>query len=200
MVKKKTSRTHKAKHVTVSPTHFMIKRSIISYAVLVFIFFATVSMSIYLIDRIVVAREHQVRYDRISKIYSDLQLGDSYRIAKVDIFGDQRVYSWDKDRTYSSSIEYGHNDDVSSTFADLKTKIEAAGFKQFDTPYDNSVAKQYHFKNDAGEYVRVSVVPSIYQNMVVYGTPSLEDWLTITDRNTGPSYVTIKVNLDDNNE
>lgn len=199
MVKKMT-KTKRAKHVSVSPTHFMIKRSLFSYAVLVFLFFALTCMSIYLIDRIVVARENQARYDQITKIYSDLQLGDSYRVARTDVFGDKRVYSWDKGRTYSSSVEYGHNDTVSGTFADLKKKIEAAGFKYFDTAYKGSNAQQYHFKSSDGEYIRVSVVPSDYQNALIYGTPDLDSWLATKNKDQAPSYVTIKVNLDDNNE
>lgn len=198
MAKKKTSQA-RVKHVSVSPTHFMIKRSLISYAVLVFVVFATISMSIYLLERMATSRIDQTRLDRISSIYNSVQLDESYRQVRSDIFGDKRVYTSDKSRTYASSIEYGHNDTVSNTFADLKSKIEDAGFKYVETAYDGTVAKQLHFKNDKGEYVRVSVVTKAAEDMAMYGVPTQEEWQA-TDKNAAPSYVTIKVNLDDNNE
>lgn len=198
MVKKSVTRT-KTRHVSVSPTHLMIKRSLISYAVLVFVAFATISMSIYLLERMATARIDQVRLDRISSIYDGIQLDDSYRQVRSDLFGDKRVYASDKSRTYSSSIEYGHNDTVANTFADLKQKIEGAGFKYFESAYDGTVAKQLHFKNSKGEYVRVSVVTKAAEDMVIYGVPTQEEWQA-ADKNAAPSYVKIKVNLDDNNE
>jgi hypothetical protein len=145
-----------------------------------------------------VARTNQTRLDRISAIYTSFELGDSYRIAASDVFGDKRVYEWEKGRTYASRVEYGHNDTVSNTFADLKRKIESAGFEYFDTEYEGSVTQQYHFKNADGEYVRVSVESSDVRDMTVYGTSS--SITDIADTNAAPSYVTIKVNLDDNNE
>lgn len=176
----------------------MIKRSLVSYAVIVFLFFVMAAMSWYLVDRMVVARTNQTRLDRISSIYTSFNLGDSYRIAASDVFGDKRVYEWDKGRTYSSRVEYGHNDTVGNTFTDLKKKIEAAGFAYFETEYAGSIAQQYHFKNDKGEYVRVGVVTRDVRDMVTYGTPTTVS--DVADTNAAPSYVTIKVNLDDNNE
>lgn len=198
MVKKKSSRTNKVKHVSLSPTHIMIKRSILGYAVLVFFLFATVTMSWYLVDRMIASRTSQTRVDRISAIYTSFNLGDSYRAAASNVFGDKRVYDWDKGRTYSSSVEYGHNDTVSNTYSDLKKKIEAAGFKYFQTEYAGSIAQIDEYKSDAGEYVRVRVESSDVRDMTTYGTPTSVD--DILDTNAAPSYVTIKVNLDDNNE
>jgi len=197
MAKKKSA--PKTKHISVSPTHLMIRRSIVSYAIAVFLVFAMAAMSWYLLDRLAQANVNQNRLNNITSIYTSLSLGDSYRGATSNLFGDKRVYSWDNGRTYSSSIEYGHNDTVSNTFADLKKKIESAGFKYFETDYANSVSQQYHFKNDKNEYVRVSVVTKAWQDMLTYGALSAEDWQNV-DKNAAPSYVTIKVNLDDNNE
>lgn len=176
----------------------MIRRSIVSYAVLVFLFFAMATMSWYLIDRMMVSRANQVRYDRISAIYTSFNLGDSYRIATSNVFGDKRVYEWDKGRTYASSVEYGHNDTVLNTYADLKKKIEAAGFSYFQSEYGGSVAQLDEYKNSAGEYVRVNVSTSEVHAMNIYGTPTAVT--DIADTNAAPSYVVIKVNLDDNNE
>lgn len=198
MAKKSKKSTQKIKHVSLSPTHVMIKRSIVSYAVLVFLLFATVAFSWYLIDRMITSQINQSRYDHISSIYTSLNLGDSYRIAASNVFGDKRVYDWDKGRTYSSSVEYGHNDTVANTIADLKNKVEAAGFSFVQAEYDGSIARVDEYKNSDGVYVRIHVENSEVRGMMTYGTPSSVS--DILDTNAAPSYVVIKVNLDDNNE
>lgn len=198
MAKKSSKRTQKVKHVSLSPTHVMIKRSIVSYAVLVFLLFATVAFSWYLIDRMVTSKLNQARYDRITAIYTSLNLGSSYRVVTGNVFGDKRVYDWDKGRTFASSIEYGHNDTVTNTFADLKKKIEAAGFTFVQSEYSGSVVQKDEYKNTDGEYIRVNVESDDVHDMMTYGTPkSISD---IFDTNAAPSYVTIRVNLDDNND
>lgn len=198
MAKKKSTRAKRAKHVSVSPTHIMIKRGIIGYAIVVFFLFVTVTMSWYLIDRMIVAQTNQARLDRINAIYTSLNLGDSYRIATSNVFGDKRVYDWDSGRTFSSSVEYGHNATVESTFTDLQNKAEAAGFSYVQTEYGESIARIDEYKNSDGEYIRVSVETRAAHDMMLYGTPT--SVAQIGDTNAAPSYVTIKVNLDDNNE
>lgn len=198
MVKKKTTRT-KTRHVSVSPTHLMIKRSIVSYAVLVFITFATVSMSIYLLERMATARYEQGRLDRINSIYTDLQLGDSYHVANSNVFGDKRKYADNKKLTHSSRIEYGHNDTVANTLVDTTKQIEAAGFTKVDIAYEGSVAEQFVFKNADGEYIRLNVKTKAAQDMTIYGVPTQEEWQN-ADKNAAPSYVTVLVNLDTNSE
>jgi len=198
MAKNKSSSTKSTKHVSLSPTHVMIKRSIVSYAVLVFLFFAMATMSWYLINRMVASQINQTRLDRISSIYTSLSLGDSYRIDQSNVFGDKRVYDWDKSRTFASSVEYGHNDTVTNTFADLKKKIEAAGFTYVQSEYTGSVAQTDEYKDSQGEYIRVNVVNADVRAMTTYGTP--DSIAAVPDTNAAPSYVQIKVNLDDNNE
>lgn len=144
-------------------------------------------------------RENSVRRHRIEAIYQSLELGDDYRIAKSDIFGDKRVYSWDKSRSFSSSVEYGRNANVSETFDDLKTHIEAAGFKQIEGPNYGAAARQDHYRNDQGEYIRVSVWSKAFSDAIVYGS-SMPEPHSPKQTEIGPAYVTIKVNLDDNNE
>jgi len=176
----------------------MIKRSIVSYAVVVFLFFVMAAMSWYLVNRMVASQINQTRLDRISSIYTSISLGDSYRIDQSNVFGDKRVYDWDHSRSFSSSVEYGHNDTVTNTFADLKKKIEAAGFTYVQTEYSGSIAQIVEYKDGNGEYIRVGVETSAVRDMSTYGTPGTV--ADIADTNAAPSYVTIKVNLDDNNE
>jgi hypothetical protein len=194
MIKKKSQ----AKHLSHNKTHILVKKSIASYAVLVFVLFFMTALAGHAIYGLAIARSNNDRLERIQSVYTTINLDDSYRIAKSDLFGDKRVYTWDPSRTYSSSMEYGHNDTQANTFADLKTKIEKAGYHFTGQVYDG-IAKQYHFKSDNNEYVRVQVLPHAYKDAMTYGVPTLEQ-LTTSDITASPVYVTIKVNLDDNNE
>ena len=189
------------KHITTNSTHILLKKSLLVYSMLVFITFALV---VFVAGSILLgaeARASSERKQRITKIYENLKLGDGYRIDKVDIFGDKRPYDWDKSRSFSSSITYGHQASVSETFADLKKHIEGAGFTQIKGPNYGTTApaRQDHYKSDKGEYMRVSIETKAWHDAMVYGTaypapksPEMTE--------TGPVYATIKVNLDDNNE
>ena len=200
-MKKKTSKkvSKPQQLVSLSRSHVMVKRGLVSYSVLAILVVLGAALIFGAIIHASATQVAKSRLDQIQAIYASLNLGDSYRMTKYDIFGDKRVYSWDKSRTYSSTAEFGHNDTVSSTYADLKKKIEAAGFTQFETAYEGGVGMQYHFKNGSGHYVRVSVYPKSYEDTILYGDSLLPAFHS-SDQNAGPSYVTIKVNLDDNNE
>lgn len=176
------------------------------YVVTIGIFLVAVTTVIVIAmftQRVVANQTNQARLDRIKGIYSSLNLDDSYRTTNVSIFGDKRVYEWDKDRTYSSAIEYTHGDTVSNTVADLDAKIKATGFTFVDEPYPGSGSTQYHYKSKDGEYIRLTVTSKPYQDALQNAsamdrapTKAVYDM----DKNAGPSVVTIKVNLDDNNE
>lgn len=135
------------------------------------------------------------REERIRAIFATFELDDSFEITREDIFGEKRVYEWDDGRTYSSSREYRRDKGVEDTRAVARQAIEKAGFTMFDEPYAGSVASQYHFKNSRGEYVRLSVL-----SQSVLSTTRDTEPLTDKEKWAAPSIVTIKVNLDDNNE
>jgi hypothetical protein len=141
------------------------------------------------------AAEFTARSDRILAIYKSLQLPSDYDLRSDHVFGDKRVYDWDPSRTYSSSRVYLRYANVDATVAELRPRIEAAGFAFFEEPYPNAVIKEYHFKSAKGEYIRLNVSSQTRDNdMRLHGVNSS------IDPNQGPSTVTIKVNLDDNNE
>ena len=154
-------------------------------------------------QRVVMNNTNQARLDRIEGIYASLQLDDSYRVTNVDVFGDKRVYEWDKGRTYSSAIQYIHGESVSNTVAELDAKIKDADFTFVDEPYPGSSSTQYHYKSKDGEYIRLTVISKPYQDALQNASAmDREPSQAIYDmnKNAGPSAVTIKVNLDDNNE
>jgi len=198
MVKKKT---HSKKHFTRTNTHFMVRRSLLVYALLVFVLFFMLSTSVYLFVKLAEHKANTERLNQINGIYHSLNLDESYRPARSDVFGDKRVYDWDKNRSYSSVVEYAHNDSPANTRIALTKKIEATGFKKVGSAYEGSIAVQDHFKNDKGQYVRLTVTNKIIQDEMIYG-PAFTDLGNPArmDTTTAPSYVTIKVNLDDNNE
>ena len=197
MAKKKT--THSRKHITSTDTHFLLRKSLFIYSLIVFVAFVLVSVSAYAFVQLAEYRTSHTRLNEISSVYSSLNLDESYRVAKADVFGDKREYSWDNSRTYSSSVEYGKNASVSATFDDLKKRIEQAGFVQIEGPDYGPAARQDHYKSSDGKYIRVSVESKAWHDAMLYGleTPAPESPEAFE---TGPVYVTIKVNLDDNNE
>lgn len=153
---------------------------------------------------IVAKHNNQARLDRINAIYTSLQIPEDYRPTGGEIFGDKRVYEWDQGRTYSSSALYLNGDSVSNTVAELDGKIKAAGFTFIDEPYPGSVSVQYHYKSSKGEYIRLTVSSKQYndawQNAIAMGKDTVPQSVYDMDKDAGPSEVTIKVNLDDNNE
>lgn len=177
------------------------------YAVTIGIFLvavATVIVASYLAAGVVAKQNNQARLDRINSIYTSLELDDKAMLKKeVNVFGDKRVYEYDKGRSYSSYISYTNADTVSNTVADLDAKIKAAGFTFFEEPYPGSTQVQYHYKSKDSEYIRLSVSSKPYNDAFFN-----EQWMNgeaservyAMDKNAGPANVTIKVNLDDNNE
>lgn len=151
----------------------------------------------------ITSQEQQGRLTRINNVYTAIGVDDSYLLQDSDVFGDKRVYEWDSGRTYSSSKKYVHPDTVSNTVAELDAKIKAAGFAFIDEPYKGSVYTQYHYKSPKGEYVRLTVSSKPYDDATFNAYQMDKDApfdYESFDKNAGPANVTIKVNLDDNNE
>ena len=164
---------------------------------------STVVVMSFLAAHTIVAQEANDRLVRIKAVYANLNLGDDYTVTSANVFGDKRVYEWDSSRTYSSEIDYLHGDTVSNTVADLDAKIKASGFAFIDEPYPGSGAVQYHYKSPNGTYIRLTVGSKQYYDALTNATVMKEDTgsvLETIDTNAAPSQVTIKVNLDDNNE
>lgn len=198
MVKKASLKSKK--HVQRTDTHWVVRRSLLSYAVLVFLLFAMLSMSIFLIDRLVANKANSDRYGKIMSVYQSLNLGDSYREQKSDVFGDKRIYESDKSRTYASSIIYSHLATPTETMAAVHKQVVAAGFTYVQTEYADSIQPIQEFKNSEGVWIRVGTMSkSVYDMLFVYNNATAED-PAINHKDEAPTYVTVKVNLDDNNE
>lgn len=149
------------------------------------------------------AQHNQDRLSRINAIYSSLKLDDSYQVKDANVFGDKRVYSYDKGRTFSSEIDYIHGDTVSNTVAKLDEKIKAAGFTFVSEPYPGTGSTQYHYKSANGEYIRLTVSSKPYDDALTNAYVLEQDTSSLiasSDKNAAPSNIVIKVNLDDNNE
>jgi hypothetical protein len=197
---KKTTRTTKTtKKVKARPLTWRF------YVVTIGIFLVSVAAVVVLAlftAQAFIRHQEQARLDRINAIYASLNLDDSYILSDSMVFGDKRVYEWDDSRTYSSRKEYIKADTVSNTVAELDAKIKAAGFGFIDEPYPGTVSTQYHYKSPNGEYVRLTVASKPYWDATSNAAlmnQSLDNFSSM-DTNAGPSKVTIKVNLDDNNE
>jgi len=167
---------------------------------------ATVVVLAYIANNVVVSQENKTRLDRINGIYASLELDNKeYTHQNADVFGGKRVHEADASRTYSSKIDYRHADTVSNTVAELDAKIKAAGFEFIEEPYPGSDYVQYHYKSAKGEYIHLTVQSKPYQDAlynaeVMNSDKEVPESVYAMDKNAGPSNVTIKVNLDDNNE
>lgn len=153
---------------------------------------------------VVKASQDSARLQRIEAIYSSIGVDqDLYKLESYTVFGDKRPYDYDKSRSRSSVVEYSRGDTVDATFNELDGKIRAAGFTFFEEPYPGSVYKQFHYKSEKGEYVRLTVsskpYDDLWRNATLMGK-SVPEQLDDFDANQGPASVTLKVNLDDNNE
>ena len=157
--------------------------------------------------RAVIDSNNQARLERIEAIYASLELDDDqYRMTSTNVFGEKRAYDWDAGRSYSSSVEYVHGDTVTNTVNALDEKIKAAGFTRIDEPYPGMLAeKQYHYKSENGAYIRLKVSSKMYEDAAFNASVMNESIPAAVDQDPAeldkaPAVVTIKVNLDNNNE
>ena len=162
-----------------------------------------VILAVVLVVTIIPKVTNDARLHRINDIYASLNIGDTYIIQRNNVFGEKRLYDYDKSRSYSSEKDFTRGAPVDVTTKELDTAIKAAGFKFIDEPYAGSAYIQYHYKSSKGEYIRLTVSSKLrddaFQNsFLMTGKFSDEDFKI--DPNAGPSNVVIKVNLDDNNE
>lgn len=176
------------------------------YVVTIGIFLVAVTTIVvlaFLANNVIISQNNKARLDRINDVYASLNIDENYTPTYTNVFGDKRVYEWDDSRSYSSQIDYLHRDTVSNTVAELDAKVKAAGFEFIDEPYAGSPAVQYHYKSAKGEYIRLTVESKPYKDAVFNAhsmTTEIPDSVYAMDKNAGPAAVTIKVNLDDNNE
>lgn len=201
MVKKNASVTKKSTKTSKQEKHsplFIVVVAIIAIL-------ATIVLGSWGVKEVISAN-NQARLDRIEEIYSTLQLNpDEYQVTNVNVFGEKRVYEWDAQRSYSSEINYVKGDTVTNTFNALDAKIREAGYEFIDEPYAGSVFKQFHYKSDKGEYIRLTVSSKIHDDAIRNSAIMNESMDSLADTDPaildkGPANVTIKVNLDDNNE
>lgn len=140
----------------------------------------------------------ETRLNKINSTYASFNIGDDYILQTQDVFGPKRVYDWDKSRSYSSSKQYIRAANVDATVADLQKRVTGAGFTQIGHPYPY----QWQYKSKDNVYVRFNVTSKprddYFQNQILMNKQP--DSSSYDNMNDGPSNVTLKVNLDDNNE
>lgn len=201
MVKRKSSPVKKPRTTTKREK----RSSFLVVAVAVIVILSVIVLGSWGIKATIDAN-NQARLDRIKDIYTSLQLNeDDYKVVEADVFGEKRAYEWDAGRSYSSVIRYVHGDTVNNTFNELDEKIRSAGFTFVDEPYPSLPSKQYHYKSEKGEYVRLTVSSKVYDDASFNASVLNKSIPAAIDQdkavfNQAPANVTIKVNLDDNNE
>lgn len=186
----KKTRKQRVKHITKTDTHFMVRRSLLVYAVLVFIFFWLATMSTYLVDRMLVEHNNTAYADKVRRIYRSLNLDDSYKIAD---------YNNSIPNDKSISIAYGHNASVSETRTSLSKKIKEAGFALISSSNKGTIVQNDTFKDSAGHVLSLSVMPRALHNDQIYGTSTVAKPYAnraISEfNNEQASYVAVKISL-----
>ena len=146
---------------------------------------------------------NDARLNRINEIYSSITLPYPTAFKTENIFGDKRTYDYDKTRSYASQKKFVVAKIVTETFGAIDKAIKAAGYTAFEEAYPGSSSKEYHYKSSRGEYLRLNVSSKLRNdaasNELLMNGKFSEDFFKI-DPNSGPSAVSLKVNLDDNNE
>lgn len=187
------------KVLEVNKKQIIIHKSPLTYFVAALLVLALIGAVAFGAYKYSVTANNKARLSKIIDIYTDLQLEEAYRPTKANVFGDKRVYEWDSGRTYASSVEYAHKAAPADVRASLRKKVEGAGFKFVQTEYEGSIRPIDEFKNEEGNYIRVAVTSKYVNDKYTFGDYDLDDPL-VNHSNEAPSYVEVKVNLDDNNE
>ena len=194
-LKQPTKSTKNHQHIKHQKQH----RNIIGLGIIIIAVLVGLTLTLTILPKI----HNDARLNRINEIYSSITLPQITYLPINNIFGDKRPYDYDKSRSYSSQKKFVVAKTVAETFGDIDKAIKAAGYTQFEEPYPGSTSKEFHYKNSRGEYVRLNVSSKLRNDAAIndqlMNGKFTEAFFKI-DPNAGPSTVTLKVNLDDNNE
>ena len=187
MAKQKSSQSKRTrKHVTHNQTHILLKKGILVYSLLVFIFFVLISLSAFALVESKNALDFHERRQDVAKIYENLNLDRSYWPASKVEQADSKSYF----------ANYGRDASRSDTFDDLNRRISSAGFIKINSTDKFTLAREDNYKNDKGQTITVTIETAQWHNATIYGTefPSPES-KQATEQ--GPVYVTIIINPDE---
>jgi len=146
---------------------------------------------------------NDMRLTRINEIYASIELPENRYFEEEYIFGDKRPYEYDTGRTSSSYKMFVIAKTVNETATILDKSIQDAGYVKFEEAYPGSTSKGYYYKSNRGEYIRLNVESKLRFDAATNErlmTGKFSDTFFKIDPNSGPSRVSLKVNLDDNNE
>jgi len=174
-------------------------RIIVGIGVIVIAVLAALVLALTFIPKVTT----DARLHRINEIYNSIELPKNTYFNYENVFGDKRPYEYDAGRSRSSQKDFVVAKTVKETVAFMDKSIKDAGYTFFEEAYPGSTSVQYHYKTDRNEYIRVNVSSktrddAFSNSYLMNGKYSEEDFKI--DPNAGPSNVTLKVNLDDNNE
>ena len=192
---KKASSLKTRQHVD----HHIRHRVILGAGIIVIAVLAGLVLSLFIIPKI----HNDARLSRINEIYSSISLPENAYFQDENIFGEKRPYEYDAGRSFSSYKTFVVAKTVNETMDILDKAVKDAGYTMFDEAYPGSTSKQYHYKTDRGEYIRLTVSSKLRDDAAsneLLMNGEFSDAFFKIDPNAGPSRVTLKVNLDDNNE
>lgn len=178
--------------------HHIRHRIIVGLSVVVVALLLGLIFTLIIIPKI----HNDIRLNRINEIYSSIKLPQNVYAEADTVFGDKRIYSYDTSKSIPSSETFVVAKTVTDTFNTLDTAIKAAGYTPLAQANPDTVTKEAHYKTGKGEYIILNVESKLrldaFQNELWMNDKS--GGFNQIDSNAGPSLVTLKVNLDDNNE
>ena len=202
MVKKQSkSVTKSKKHFSKTATHFVVRRSLFVYALLVFAIFFMLAMTIYCLTQLA---EHKITNDRMRKvqnIYSSLEFGDSNGEGFRPIKSTLKQAGLDKndDGKYFATADYARNASQYTVRKEIADKAVSAGFKRIGGNGEDAITPNDTYENTNGDRLRVVVRGKYVQDALIYGTfesdASDGSFDLSARKNDSPSYVHTQLTL-----
>lgn len=197
--KKKTTKKASSLKTRQHVDHHVRHRITIGAGLVVIAFLIGLVLTLVIIPKVL----NDTRLNRINEIYASIPLPENRYFIEENVFGDKRPYPHAPEASSASMKTFVVAKTVNETMDELDKAVQGAGYTKFNEAYPGSTSKEYHYKTDRGEFIRLNVTSKLRgdaaSNELLMNGEFSEAFFTI-DPNAGPSRVTLKVNLDDNNE
>ncbi len=167
----------------------MLKKGLVVYATLVFLFFILIAMSAFTVVELSKAITTHNREEALVTLQSDFALSGTYQLVELNpSIGD--------DDSRVISLAYGRDATRSDTFDDIEERLTAKGFTLTDSRSPDTVEREDVYKNAAGDNVTVWIVTDQWRDSFTYGTELPEaDSKAATEQ--APVYVMMNVQFED---
>lgn len=182
------------KHISHDRTHIKIKKGLVGYSILVFLFFLLITLSAFTVIELAKDIRTHERREALVALNKQLDLGDSYTLDELD------PTEYDEETNAGAiSLAYGRDASRNDTFDELRRKLTEAGFGRYNSSSvfpDDDRFRVDEYKNKDGVEISVWIDTAAYRNASIYGT-AVDDPNSAAQTNDAPVYVMMHVEFDD---